>query len=353
MKRIIVITFLFLLIFPVSSLAFNVISKSDSSGVIKGNPFYFAGKDEIRIEYTGNQVTNTQWNFTETGTNRQFSKDLSAPSGSWYTASGFTCVGTYDVKIKNSSGNTLATMLIEIQSGDLQKPKCESDASGDIGNEGSGEGCDVCKLLECPGWGGFMGKLDDIKNAIPPAPNWPSVADTFKDAIVPALVGETKDMLDDLLGRAPEVPAIPEDLPDLDDRDFLGSEPEMQEVPELEGFDKEDITENAPVIEFEEDDTGGFDLSVDPVNSLPDVVPGGPAGEYMREPKEPENPYPGAPKETDADMSGAPIPGDNAGSPPTPGDNTDSPPTPGDGDNKPPTPEGEAYFPGGYKDKPS
>lgn len=359
MKRITIMSLIFMLLFPTTSLAFNVISVNNSSGVIELPPFYYAPKDEIRIKYTTKDVTNISWDFVEYPSGRTHQKTLSTPAGTWYVASGFTCIGTYDVQIKNSSGSSLATLKIVIEEGDLVSPLCESDGAGEI-DDGTGNGggigdggdengtCYACQFMECAGWKDYMDKVDQIIGKIPPAPNWPDIADEFHDAIVPPLV---KD-IGDLLGSAPELPPTPPDLPELDDRDFLGSEPEMEEVPGLEGFDKEDITEKAPVIEFEEDDTGGFDLSVDPVNNLPDVLPGGPAGEYMREPNEPDNPYPGAPKETDIDMGGAPIPGDNAGSPPVPGDNTDSPPTPGDNTGSPPVPDGGDYPLSDYKDKP-
>lgn len=332
-----------LIAFPGSSFAYIVVSKSDPQGVITGSPTYFAGKDEIRINYTSGTVKSTSWSFVETGTGRTFQKDLVAPSGNYYSASGFTCVGTYSVEIKGDSGNLLASLELEIQQGDLQKPTCESDASGEI-SDGK---CDSCALLKCPGWGEFMGKLDDIKAAIPPPPNWSQVADTFRDSITPKI----KEDLKEVIGEAPEpvmpnlppVPEAPEPPPPLDPLDDRGLEaPTGEEAPGLEEstFTPDDIKKEAPIIQENSDPTGGFKID-NPIDGLPSQ------DEFKKNiPSEGTAPLPKAPKDPD---NFAPIPPDQPGTAPIPTQPTNTAPIPGTPTATPPipgTPTGTAPLPG-------
>lgn len=200
-----------------------------------------------------------------------------------------------------------------------------------------GADCEGCKVFDCPGWNSNLQKLDEIRDAIPPPPNWNQVSQTFSDAIVPRLVNETETMLSDLLGKAPEPPSPMPDLPPLNDHGFQNKKPDMQDSG-VKGFDASDVKNGAPVIPFEDDPTGGFNLSVDPVNNLPDVVPGGDPGIYKRDPVEQPAAYPGKPKEPQIDMGGAPKPGDSGGTPPTPGDSGGIPPKPDDGVSLPTKP---------------
>lgn len=197
------------------------------------------------------------------------------------------------------------------------------------------EWCDPeCRIFRCPQWESYMGKLDDIKNAIPPAPNWDQVAETFKDKIVPALMDEVKDYF----GSVGDPPAPPPDLPKIDDKNILDRTPVFNDVPELDnaGFDSTDIKNQAPVIEERPDESGGFDLSVDPIESLPEVPntlePGKTENkDWMNKPNEPSNSFPDPPKGSgNVDI----------GKPPIPGGNTDSAPMPDTGGGNAPTPGG-------------
>jgi len=193
--------------------------------------------------------------------------------------------------------------------------------------------CDPCKVFECPGWQQYMNKLDQIKNAIPPAPNWKEVADTFKDAIVPNLVNEVGD----LLGTAPEPPATPPQLPGLDDKGIKSKEPVMQDVPGLKeaGFDANKIKNQAPVIQERSDPTGGFDLTKNPMDTLP-KAPENPKpgqtdpGEWGKnKPKEEANPFPFPQDTGEPNVGTPPKPNDNGAKPPTPGGDPGSAPKPG------------------------
>lgn len=222
---------------------------------------------------------------------------------------------------------------------------------------GSGK-CDPCKIFECPGWQQYLGKLDQIKDAIPPAPNWKEVADTFRDSIVPNLVGEVGD----LLGKAPEPPSPPPQLPGLDDRGLKGNEPKMQDVPGLKdaGFDANKIKNQAPVIPERADPTGGFDLLQNPMDTLPDAPenpkPGqtDPGAWGQNKPKEEANPFPFPQDTGEPNIGTPPKPSDNGATPPTPGTDSGSAPKPGDDLGTAPTPGGTGEEPGikDYKPRP-
>ncbi|MGF0472477.1 hypothetical protein ACQQ6W_23245 [Lysinibacillus fusiformis] len=115
----------------------------------------------------------------------------------------------------------------------------------DGGGEESGEGCDLCKIFECPGWEDYLGTLYDIADyAIgdvdpPPVPDLPrpSPPNIF-------------DVLNDVEQRNPTKPT---------GQDGMGDTP----------FDATDVKNSAPEIPVREDPTGGFNI-VDPLTTLPE-----------------------------------------------------------------------------------
>ncbi len=108
-----------------------------------------------------------------------------------------------------------------------------------------------------------MGKLNEIRDAIPPVPNWNQVAAIFRDTIVPRLV----DDMEVMLGTAPTPPAEPPDLPGVDTHeDKVPSMPDSGL--DTSGFTKQNIENQAPEILFRNDDSGGFDI-VNPLDTLP------------------------------------------------------------------------------------
>lgn len=338
--------------------AVKVLELYDPFNLVVKSPYYkdYGSYDSYQIDISGKRAASVTFtSYDDDFINIGHTKTYTREQYGWthFDGMGFNCNVPYVGELHDASGVLLVRAKLVVSG--LKKPSCDSQSGGSGEDIGSGE-CDACGIFDCPGWHEHLGKLDDIKNAIPPAPNWGEVSKEFSDAIVPNLIGGTKDMLDDLLGRAPEPPAPPPDmptmpdLPDLDDGGFKDKEPEMQDSG-VEGFDKDAIKDQAPEIKYEEDDTGGFDLSVDPVENLPNVVPGGDPGEYKRDPVMMPADYPGKPNEG-GDIGKPPIPNDGGGKPPIPNDGGGKPPIPGDGGGKPPIPDDGGGKPPGYMPKP-
>lgn len=334
MKKILAFSLVLLFLFPTSSFAagdFVVHEVYDPQGLITKSLYYNSSADSIHLNISGQKAVKVSYTsytdntFSEVAVSKSYTPDKYG--WQYFTGMGFNCNVPYVGELYDSSGNVLVRAKVTVSG--LVDPVCNSESGGE--DMGGGEKtCDSCAVFNCPGWGEHLGKLDDIKNAIPPAPNWNQVSQTFSDAIVPRLVSETRTMLSELLGGAPTPPPSLPDLPPMKVHDFENKKPDMQETPDFKGFTENEVKKAAPVIPFEEDPTGGFSLGVDPVNNLPDVVPGGDPGIYKRDPKELPATYPGKPKEAEIDMGGAPTPSDGGGTPPKPGDGGGTPPKPGD-----------------------
>lgn len=147
-----------LLIYSETANAFVLSNVSDPQSLIKGTPYYNSTRDEIKVDYYGTRIKQTEWTFIETGTGRTFAKTFIAPVDKWYIAAGFTCIGVYTYSAKDSSGNELFAYSLEVEAQDLQNPLCEStdkDGQGDANNPGTPEGqpvetkcwTEVCKCI--------------------------------------------------------------------------------------------------------------------------------------------------------------------------------------------------------------
>lgn len=327
---------------------FNLITKS---AYHKDNGTY----DSYNIDIRGNEAVSVTYSSHTDNTFSQTAtvKTYTASQYGWthFTGFGFNCNVPYMGELHDASGDLLIRVKMIIT--DLDKPACDSEPAGDMG----GGECDICGIFDCPGWDQYMSKLDDIKNAIPPPPNWHEVSNIFSDAIVPRLVNESRVMLDDLLGRAPTPPVpppqqqAPPDLPrDPAVDDFVNQEPDMPDV-DVTGFDDDDIKKEAPELQYEEDESGGFDLFPDPLD-LPDVVPGGDPGAYKRDPEMMPAEFPGAPKDSGGDVGSPGTPSEDYGSPGSPNDNVGSPSNPNENIGAPGAPSDGNNLPGGYMPKP-
>lgn len=151
-----------------------------------------------------------------------------------------------------------------------------------------------------PEWDDHMQKLDEILNAIPPAPDWNQVAGTFRDTILPKL----KSDLQEVLGTAPspptsiDAPSVPSrpSAPDIANEGNLNNggltEPTGSNAPGLDssGFSADDIKDGAPAIEERSDPTGGFTIN-NPLSGLPSQdefmqnIPGNPDVPNVTEPQ--------------------------------------------------------------------
>ncbi|MEE6209013.1 lytic transglycosylase domain-containing protein [Salarchaeum sp. III] len=234
-------------------------------------------------------------------------------------------------------------VLDQAQMYDEEAVSCGSEPINSPIESGSGS-CDSCKVFQCPGWDDYMQKMDEIKEAIPPPPDWDKVSDQFANKIAP----KVREEMENMLGEAPEPPTTPPggDVEPLDDRGIEDKEPSMEEVPGLEdsGFSSDDVKNEAPEIEFREDESGGFDIK-NPVENLPDMPtnpkPGMDSGDWGEGniPEQSSLPQP-TPSSDGTDQVEPPSPGDSSDS----DDSTTSPPSPDE--------EGEAPSLKYYKSSP-
>lgn len=334
------ISALFLILFcssflsPQSADAATTMSMDDRGGYYKTGPYYYAATDSIRYDFNTQDIKSQKIEYfhdralTQAGTVRE------STASTYIQSILFNCDGYYRQTLYSASGAVLLTFTVEVSPGDLKNPSCDSSAND--GETEGGKTCDACELFKCPGWSEYMGKLDAIKAAIPPPPDWPKVADIFRDSIAPQI---KKDMAE-VIGRAPEptmpdlpkapdLPTAPAQPPKLDDKGFKA--PTGEEAPGLDdaGFSADDIKNKAPAIPEREDPTGGFDI-IDPIGSLPSQE------EFIKNaPEEGTAPLPAPPKDPD---NMAPTPGETADAPPVPKDTPDAPPVPGSDNSTAPIP---------------
>lgn len=205
----------------------------------------------------------------------------------------------------------------------------EDDGGGDDG----GETCDTCAIFDCPAWDEYMGKLNDIENSIPPAPDWDEVATTFQKKITPQIKKDMAELIgDEDMPEAPEKKAEPEQpkeppksifeiLDEVDERNR--QKPTMKDTPDGR-FDENDI-KNVDPPEEKKDESGGFKID-DPMKSLPD------ASDFAK-PKQDSIETP-IPKQ---DNAPTPTPKQGTVTTPTPKQGTVTAPTPSDGEVETPT----------------
>lgn len=218
------------------------------------------------------------------------------------------------------------------------QPDPEPDPEPDPGKS------DCSCVVDIPGWDNMMGKLDEIKSAIPPAPDWQQVSETMRDTIVPAF----RDEMEDMLGTAPEPPEQPIFNNPLES----GIDEPTGSLPndfEESGFTANDLKADAEEIQFQEDPSGGFEL-LDPVGSLPtqeEFKKNIPSEQDLQAPEVPD--VTGTAPEPPAQENIAPEPPDVTGTAPSPSVEDNIAPSPSGGDNVAPTPgdnTGTAPLPG-------
>lgn len=339
LKKLTVILLIMTLL-PIEVFAYELIDKTGTAVTVE--PYYDSSNDVYMSEFDPDPVAYVWYGaYTDSTFSELISfKEAFETSGGFVGTHRWTCNSFYKGEYYDEDMNLISTLKFHATA--IEDPACESvipeggteneDEAGGSGGGETGGTCDSCAVFECPGWGDFMGGLEDIKEAIPPAPDWEVVSDVFRDSIAPQI----KSDMAEILGEAPPPPAPPEapDVPNLpsplDDRDL--SPPEGKEAPGLEEstFNENDIKNEAEEIEVRDDPTGGFTLPDDPIGTLP-------SQEEFKDnaPEEGTAPLPGDPKELE---NIAPIPNEDTGQAPMPEETTDTAPTPSEDTGTAPIP---------------
>lgn len=337
-RKIILMTSLLILIANGSAFA-QVYLKTGS--VFTSNLNYYSTMDAYRIDLDPDLLAGgSVWHrlYSDSGyANQTFQSRVYFPATIDYAYATYNCDRYYWDTFYDSSGNVIGE--IKFYPDQLQSPACSSNYTPtpsttppDSGSGDSGSSCTNCDLFNCPGWQEHMQGLEDIKNAIPPAPNWQEVANTFRDTITPKIKSDLQEILGEVDDPppAPQPPDPPPTPPDLDDGGI--TPPTGENAPGLEdsGFDENDIKDQAPVIEEREDDSGGFIID-NPVDGLPSQE------EFKRNiPDEGDAAIPGDPQELE-NQSPTPSEGDNTA--PEPDEGTNTAPTPDDSGANAPIPD--------------
>ncbi|MGG0718386.1 hypothetical protein ABE096_12450 [Robertmurraya massiliosenegalensis] len=332
------------LYFVVTPSTFAIVMYERTGSIFQEDPHYQASEDRYIIHFDDTNVYRVWLAGYSDSSYSTIIAESDIDGGNFTGLSYFSCKTYYRSVYYDRSGNVLGTL--KFYSDEVQNESCMSGVEPN--DPSPEEGCDSCAVFECPNWSIYMGKLDEIKNAIPPAPNWQQVANTFRDTIVPSLIGD----LGNLLGSAPNPPSPPSSLGGIDDRGFKDSAPQGNEAPGLGDTDYSKIKDEAPKIPETPDTSDGFTI-MDPVDNLPsqdefkDNVPKDEDNFAPPPPKDNEEDAPVPEDETgdapipEDDGASAPMPEDNIGTAPVPEDQGGQAPTPGDGGSySPPIPGG-------------
>lgn len=348
-KRTLSILLLFVMLFTPLKNAFAFTIIEAWGEVILSGPYYDSTKDMYYIDLKDGVTDWAHYKYwsDEAGTKLVVETDIYAEDQGrvyfedWLSScNGMTEVTWYDYA-KQEVGYTKYVTT------EIKNPPANCDG-GDNGDDGGteepppseGNDCIGCDLFNCPGWETYMGKLNEIKNAIPPAPNWQSVANTFRDTIAPRI----KEDMRDLLGSAPN-PSMP-DIPGMPSMPSVNidtpDKPTGNEAPGLgdSSFDENDVKNAAPKIPERDDPTGGFEIN-NPIDTLPSQdeftknVPDEGTAAIPAAPNEPENQAP----EPEEPENVAPTPEEPENEAPTPVEPENQAPTPTEPENVAPTPE--------------
>lgn len=251
-KRILFLSFCLLFLAPLQALgAATVVSQTGN--VIAGAPYFDSSNNRYTIDFVGTSVSKIvlqSWSdgFGSMGTEKTV---IASDYGYTYmTGMNFTCNTSYKTFLYNSSNALVGTIDVVVSG--LDRPSCTSDGSG-MGEEPEEKTCDACAVFACPGWSEYMGQLEDIKNAIPPAPDWT------------AIIGETSTPSLPDMPNAPNFPSAPSQPGGLDDGGFSAPEGGLPDGFGDSGFNSGDIKNGAPVIGENTDPTGGFEIG-DPLD---------------------------------------------------------------------------------------
>jgi len=345
-KKITTLALCILLIYPNSIYAYTIYEVSGSA--IIQQPIYDPGADRYTAKFDPNVVMRIVFgSYTDETFNTPLTikERTQTPTNRFVGDHHFYCNSYYKAEYFDENGNKVGT--IKFNATQIKDPTCDSGTSFESGDNGSG-GCVGCGIFNCPGWGQYMEKLEQIRGAIPPPPDWEQVAGTFRDIIVPKMIADMREML----GSAPSPTLSKPQPPPIDTGGIEYEIPRMNDVPGLKEstFSKDDLENQAKTIPFREDQTGGFDLMQNPIEALPDLpfdipIPGKTnAGEWEKnKPRSEDIPFPNDPREGDIYIPTPPKPEDDPGQAPTPENDPGQAPTPGDDLTPPPSPQDEGW----------
>lgn len=322
---------------PYDSAIFTIPSPPSSDpAVLNSTLTYLSDRDVYKLSYSGwpSNVSNYKIKFLDVNDNLIEKSYTSSPTGTYI----LTCNGRYWLEFNDSSGNVVAR-TDQVTTTEIQNPTCNSytgdptvdptagDGTGTGSGTGTGTGCAFCDSANCS-WDQQVIQTfaDTVGQAVaanlPPPPDWPQVAKTFGDELVPRIGEEIGRVLEDKLGY-PEAPP-PVQTPSVPTFDGTSgvSVPQAQDsTPVAQPIDFSNV-ESVPV---EQDTTGGIDLSgADPTDSLPRdpegylPIPGQETGgdKPQQTPIETVVPSDGGIAEQPTDET--PIPGNTAEEPPVP-----------------------------------
>lgn len=349
-KRNLAVFFLVLLMIPQNAFAATTIYKFEGSALFT-KPTYYPEYDKYIGTFNKDLVKHIiHRGYLDSSFSTPHSQsDFYSPDNQGNTFTGvfyWNCKDTYVEDIYYDA-NGQQVGLSRFYEGDIQNSRCTSspmpptneqdqaDLNDFLTKYGNGQqsSCSACEIFSCPGWDQYMAGLNDIKNAIPPAPNWQEVADTFNKTITPSVISDLGDLLgsvqtpsviptppDTPTLNTPTEPAIPAQPSPLDDGGI--TPPTGQEDPGLGGsaFSSGDIKNTAPVIQERQDPTGGFKI-LDPIAGLPSQ------DEFKKN----------KPNEGTATLPANPLDGSNIA--PNPKEGTNTAPSPAEGVNTAPNPK--------------
>lgn len=312
----------FLLILPTNAFA-GVLSQTGS--VFINQAFYDSANDVYRVDLDpaiikGGSVHHRLYDTADFSNATWDSKHYFSWNMEWAYAT-YTCKKyIYDV-FYDANGNKVGE--VKIYADQIVNDRCKTTYTPPVSDtpvpNPNGACSPNCDLFNCPGWQEHMGKLDEIINKIPPAPNWGNVANIFKDIIVPQIKKDIQDILGEV-DDPPDPPPRPTPPPvdgDLDNRGI--KDPEGDLPPDLKGFDNKDIKDNAPIIKERPDGTEGFKIN-NPIDGIPSQ------DEFMKQ----------KPEEGEAELPKDPEEKENKA--PTPDEGTNTAPNPNEGNNTAPVP---------------
>ena len=182
LKKILIMTSLFILMF--NGFAFAQIFQKTGS-VFISSLSYDAGLDVYKVDLDPNLLAAGSVKhrlYSDSGyTNQTFQSQVYFPATMTYAYATYNCKKYYWDTFYDANGNVIGEL--KFYPDNLVNSSCTTNYTPTPSTtppSGSGSSCTDCGLFNCPGWEAHMQALEDIKNAIPPAPNWQKVSEILQ-----------------------------------------------------------------------------------------------------------------------------------------------------------------------------